>query len=70
MGVKDQQLGFSDWERSRVRRQTRKEKFRCEMEALLRFSALVKLMEPLLSSSWVLKEEGRPMGWRPCYGFT
>ncbi len=30
MGVKEQQLGFSDWERSRVRKQTRKEEFLCE----------------------------------------
>ncbi len=46
MGVKEQQLGFSDWGRSRVRKQTRKKKFLCEMEAVLPFSALVKLMEP------------------------
>ncbi len=32
--MKEQQLGFSDWERSRVRKQTRKEKFLCEMEAV------------------------------------
>ena len=44
MGVKEQQLGFSDWEGSRVRKQTRKEKFLCEMEAVLPFSVLVKLM--------------------------
>ena len=46
MGVKEQQLGFSDWERSPVRKQTRKEKFLCGMETVLPFSALVKLMEP------------------------
>ncbi len=44
MGVKEQQLGFSDWEGSRMRKQTRKEKFLCEMEAVLPFSVLVKLM--------------------------
>ncbi len=46
MGVKQQQLGFSGWERSQVRKQTRKEKFLWEMETVLPFSALVKLMEP------------------------
>ena len=43
-GVKEQQLGFSDWERSAVRKQTRKEKFLCKMEAVLPFSTLVKVM--------------------------
>ena len=37
MGVKGQQLGFSDWEGSWVRKQTRKEKFLCEMETVLPF---------------------------------
>ncbi len=37
---------FSDWEHSCVRRQTRKEKFLCEMEAVLPFSTLVKVMQP------------------------
>ena len=46
MGVKEQQLGFGDWECSPVRRQTRKEKFLCEMEAVLPFSPLVKVMQP------------------------
>ncbi len=46
MGVKEQQLGFSDWERSPVRKQTRKEKFLCEMEVVLPFSPLVKVMQP------------------------
>ena len=49
MEVKEQQLGFSDWERSRVRKQTRKEKFLCEMEAVLPFSTLVKLIQPFCS---------------------
>ena len=44
--MKEQQLGFSDWERSRVRKQTGKEKFLCEMETVLPFSVLVKLTEP------------------------
>ncbi len=43
--MKNQQSGFSDWERSPVRRQTRKEKFLCEMEAVLPFSPLVKVMQ-------------------------
>ena len=57
MGVKEQQWGFGDWERSRVRKQTRKEKFLCEMEAVLPFSLLVKVMQPFYpqggSSLWV-----------------
>ena len=69
MGVKEQQLGFSDWERSRVRKQTRKEKFLCEMEAVLPFSLLLKLMAfyPQVGPQGA---KGRPMGWRLCYGFT
>ncbi len=39
MGVKEQQLGFSNWERGRVRKQTSKERFLCGMEAVLPFSA-------------------------------
>ena len=39
-------MGFSDWEGSRVRKQTRKEKFLCEMETVLPFSTLVKVMQP------------------------
>ncbi len=58
MGGKEQQLGFSDWERSRVRKQTRKEKFFCEVEAVLPFSALVKLVEPFYPQ--VGPQEGRP----------
>ncbi len=58
MGVKEQQLGFSDWEHGPVRKQTRKEKFLCEMEAVLPFSALVKVMEPFCPQ--VEPQEGRP----------
>ena len=61
MAGKEQQLGFSDWERSRVRKQTRKEKFFCEVEAVLPFSALVKLMEPFYPQ--VGPQEGRPALW-------
>ena len=54
--VKEQQLGFSDWEHSPVRKQNRKEKFLCEMEAV-----------PVLNSG-----EGDvaflPAGGRPPYG--
>ena len=59
--MKEQQLGFSDWERSRVRKQTRKEKFLYEMEAVLPFFALVKLMEPFYP-------QVGPQGGRPPYG--
>ena len=55
--MKEQQLGFSDWERSRVREQTRKEKFLCEMEAVLPFSTLIKVMQPFY-----------PQVGRPPYG--
>ena len=61
MEVKEQQLGFSDWERSHVRKQTRKEKFLCEMEAVLPFFALVKLMESFYP-------QVGPQGGRPPYG--
>ncbi len=38
-------MEFSDWECSPMRKQTRKEKFLCEMEAVLPFSTLVKAMQ-------------------------
>ena len=61
MGGKEQQSGFSGWERSRVKKQTRKEKFLCGMEAVPPFSALVKGIEPSLFPS-------RPQGGRLPYG--
>ena len=54
-------MGFSDWERSRVRKQTRKEKFLCEMEAVLPFSTLVKVTQPFYP-------QVGPQGGRPPYG--
>ena len=40
-----------------MRKQTRKEKFLCEMETMLPFSKLVKVMQPFYSQ-----------GGRPLYG--
>ena len=61
MEVKEQQLGFSDRERSPVRKQTGKEKVLCEMEAVLPFSVVVKVMEPFYP-------QVGPQGGRPPYG--
>ncbi len=55
MGVKERQLGFSDWEHSRVRRQTRKEKFLRKTEAVLPFSTLVKAAS---CGMWICKSMG------------
>ena len=44
MGRKERQLGFSDWERSVVKKQTRREKFLSEMEKVVPWSALLSLI--------------------------
>ena len=69
MGVKEQQLGFSDWERSRVRKQNRQGEVPLEIEAVLPFSTLMKLMESFHPQ--VGPQGGRPpYGLETCYGFT
>ena len=68
-GGKEQQLDSSNWERSRVKKQARKEKFLQRMGAVLPFSALLKLMEPFYPQGG--PQRGRPpMGRRPWCGFT
>ena len=63
VGGKEQQLGFSGYERSRAKKQTRKEKFLCGMEAVLPFPALVKVIEPFYPRVGP-KGEGRHADWR------
>ena len=67
MEVKEQQLGFSNWERSRMRKQTRKEKFLCEMEAVLTFSAPVFGPRNRFTEPWDLGQGGFS-GGDPCKG--
>ena len=72
MGVKEQQLGFSNWERGRVRKQTRKEKFLCEMEAVLPFSALgsglINMRNDPLTREGPPREHQEEMGDGPVVG--
>ena len=44
MGRQERRLGFSDWERSVVKKQTRREKFLSEMEKVVPWSALLSLI--------------------------
>ena len=44
MGRQERQLGFSDWERSVVKKQTRREKFLSQMEEVVPWSALLSLI--------------------------
>ena len=52
------QLGFSDYELSTAKKQTKREKFLPEMEALVPWQALIALIEPL--SPKACKKGGRP----------
>ena len=44
MGRQERRLGFSDWERSVVKKQTRREKFLSQMEKVVPWSALLSLI--------------------------
>lgn len=56
MGAK--QLGFSDYEQTTAKKQTKREKFLAEMEAVVPWDALIALIEPIyLKTS---KKGGRP----------
>ena len=44
MGRQERQSGFSDWERSVVKKQTRREKFLSQMEEVVPLSALLSLI--------------------------
>ena len=55
--------GFGDYERSFVKKQTRRETFLAEMEEVVPFSELIRMIEPFYPVS-VSKEEGRRIGWR------
>ena len=48
------QLGFSDYELTTAKKQTKREKFLAEMEAVVPWQALIDLIEP----HW-----GRPAEW-------
>lgn len=40
------QLGFSDYELTKVKKQTKREKFLSEMKAVVTWQALIELIEP------------------------
>ncbi|MYF19300.1 MAG: hypothetical protein F4218_01330 [Synechococcus sp. SB0677_bin_5] len=58
MESKERQLGFSEYERSVVKKQTRREKFLSEMEVVVPFSLLLSLIEA--SYPQVGPQGGRP----------
>ena len=60
MGRQERQLGFSDWQRSVVKKQTRREKFLSEMEKVVPWSALLSL----IASFYPVQG---PQGGRPPY---
>ena len=60
MGSQERQLGFGEFERSFVKKQTRREAFLEEMEAVAPFSVLLSLLEPFYSRVG-------PQGGRPPY---
>ena len=61
---KERQLGFGELERGNVKKQTRRETFLAEMEAVAPFSLLVGLLEPFYLPVGPHKGEGRPIRWR------
>lgn len=52
------QLGFSEHEQTTAKKQTKREKFLAEMEAVVPWQALIKLIEPHYSK--ISKKGGRP----------
>lgn len=46
MASKERQLGFGYYERSFVKKQTRRETFLAEMEKIVPFSELIRMIEP------------------------
>lgn len=62
MASKERQLGFGDYERSFVKKQTRRERFLAEMEKVVPFSELVSMLEPFYPR--VGRQGGRPR-WEP-----
>ena len=66
MGRQERQLGFSDWQRSVVKKQTRREKFLSEMEKVVPWSALLSL----IASSTLCRDRKEEDWQRPCCGST
>ena len=54
---KEHQLGFGEFERSFVKKQTRREAFLEEMEAVVPFSVLLSLLEPFYPPSGTSRGE-------------
>jgi transposase, IS5 family len=52
------QLGFSDYEQTTAKKQTKREKFLAEMEAVVPWGALISLIEPIYPKTG--KKGGRP----------
>ena len=52
------QLGFSDYELTTAKKQTKRERFLSEMEAVVPWQALITLIEPCYPK--VIKKGGRP----------
>lgn len=67
MGSK--QLGFSDYELTTAKKQTKREKFLAEMEVVVPWTALIELIEPTTAKR-ARRAAGLPIRWPRCSAFT
>ena len=63
------QLGFSDYELTTAKKQTKREKFLSEMDVVVPWQALIELIEPHYPKT-SKKAAGLLIRWPPCCGFT
>ena len=63
------QLGFSDYELTTAKKQTKREKFLSEMYVVVTWQALIELIEPHYPKT-SKKAAGLLIRWPPCCGFT
>ena len=61
------QLGFSDYELTTAKKQTKREKFLSEMDVVVPWQALIDLIEPHYPKR-ARKAAGLPIRWPPCCG--
>ena len=63
------QLGFSEYELTTAKKQTKREKFLAEMELVVPWSASIALIEPHYPKA-SKRAAGLPTHCPPCSGFT
>jgi hypothetical protein len=67
--MNDKQLGFSDYELTTAKKQTKLEKFLSEMEVVVPWHALLDLIEPHYPRP-ARRAAGLLIHWPPCCGYT